>query len=175
MFQVGDQIVYPLHGVGYIKAIEEKEILGENRTYYIVCMPRTNMQIMIPKDKATSVGVRKPVEPSVFDDIIYNFDQGPTDPQLFKNQRYCNELNKKRIKSGDIYKGIEIIRDLTRKSHLSKLGKDDTKMLEDARYMFITELMHVRSLSEEKATDLLDSLLESEIIVSENEITEAVK
>jgi CarD family transcriptional regulator len=62
MFQVGDQIVYPLHGVGYIKAIEEKEILGENRTYYIVCMPRTNMQIMIPKDKATSVGVRKPVE-----------------------------------------------------------------------------------------------------------------
>ena len=29
MFNVGDKIVYPMHGAGVIDAIEEKDILGE--------------------------------------------------------------------------------------------------------------------------------------------------
>lgn len=29
LFQIGDNIVYPMHGAGIIKAIEEKEISGE--------------------------------------------------------------------------------------------------------------------------------------------------
>lgn len=32
MFQIGDNIVYPMHGVGIIEAIEEKEILGKNNS-----------------------------------------------------------------------------------------------------------------------------------------------
>ena len=29
MFNVGDKVVYPMHGAGVIEAIEEKEILGK--------------------------------------------------------------------------------------------------------------------------------------------------
>ena len=29
MFNVGDKIVYPMHGAGTIESIEEKNILGE--------------------------------------------------------------------------------------------------------------------------------------------------
>ena len=163
MFQVGDQILYPLHGVGFIKAIEEKEILGECKIYFVVNIPKTNMQIMIPKEKADSFGVRKLVEPSIFEDILKNFNLGDTDPQLLNNQKYCNEENTKKIKSGDIFKGTEIIRDLTRKSQISKLGKEDAKMLEDARHMFIAELMHVKGISEENAIDLVDSVLAEDI------------
>ncbi len=32
MFQIGDNIVYPMHGAGIIEAIEEKEILGKNNS-----------------------------------------------------------------------------------------------------------------------------------------------
>ena len=31
MFNVGDKIVYPMHGAGTIDAIEEKDILGEKQ------------------------------------------------------------------------------------------------------------------------------------------------
>ena len=30
MFNVGDKIVYPMHGAGVIDSIEEKDILGGN-------------------------------------------------------------------------------------------------------------------------------------------------
>lgn len=39
MFNVGDKIVYPMHGAGTIDSIEEKDILGEKQSYYILKMP----------------------------------------------------------------------------------------------------------------------------------------
>ncbi|MCD2496525.1 CarD family transcriptional regulator, partial [Staphylococcus aureus] len=36
MFQIGDNIVYPMHGAGIIEAIEEKEFLEEKQQYYVI-------------------------------------------------------------------------------------------------------------------------------------------
>ena len=33
MFKIGDKVVYPMHGAGIIEAIEEKEVLGDKRSY----------------------------------------------------------------------------------------------------------------------------------------------
>ena len=35
MFQIGDNIVYPMHGAGTIEAIEEKQFLEEKQQYYV--------------------------------------------------------------------------------------------------------------------------------------------
>ena len=35
MYAIGDKILYPMHGAGIVETIEEKEILGELRQYYI--------------------------------------------------------------------------------------------------------------------------------------------
>ena len=39
MFNIGDKVVYPMHGTGIIQDIEEKNILGEKTAYYIIKMP----------------------------------------------------------------------------------------------------------------------------------------
>ena len=57
MFNVGDKIVYPMHGAGTIDAIEEKNILGENQAYYIIKMPG-EVKVMVPTAKAEQIGVR---------------------------------------------------------------------------------------------------------------------
>ena len=44
MFAIGDRVVYPMHGAGVIESIEEKKILGETRSYYILHIPHGNMQ-----------------------------------------------------------------------------------------------------------------------------------
>ena len=36
MFTVGDKIVYPMHGVGTIDAIEKKVVLGKRNEFYII-------------------------------------------------------------------------------------------------------------------------------------------
>lgn len=161
MFQVGEKILYPIHGTCIIQAVEEKEILGETRECYILNIPHVRMQITIPKDKAVELGIRRVVNPEILENVLSSINVGDTDPILFENQRYCSELNKKKIKSGDIYKGTEIIRDLTRKGHRNKLGAVDASMLNNARQIFVSELMVVKDLPQEQAVHLLDDVLNS--------------
>ncbi len=159
MFQVGDRIVYPMHGTCIIEAIEELEILGDNKVCYILNIPQLRMQITVPIDKASKLGMREVAEPEIVEDILSGFNLGDTDPVIFENQRYCKDVNKKKIKSGDIYKGTEVIRDLTRKGKRNKLGTDDINMLNNARQIFVSELMEVKGLSQEQAVHLLDEAL----------------
>ena len=36
MYNVGDEVVYPMHGAGRIVAIEEREVMEEKQSYYIL-------------------------------------------------------------------------------------------------------------------------------------------
>ena len=58
-FNIGDKIVYPMHGAGVIEAIEERIIMGEKKKYYILSIPVGNMSVMIPMDNAEKIGVRE--------------------------------------------------------------------------------------------------------------------
>ena len=51
MFNIGDKVVYPMHGAGVIQDIEEKNILGEKTSYYIIKMPG-EVKVMVPTSKA---------------------------------------------------------------------------------------------------------------------------
>lgn len=159
MFHVGDKIFYPMYGICIIEAVGEKELLGENKLCYILNIPQARMQITIPMDKAVKLGVREVVKPEIIEDILNCFNLGDTDPDIFENKRFCTDINRKKIKSGDIYKGTEIIRDLMRKSQRNKLGIDDANMLNNARQIFISELMEVKGIAQEQAIQLLDEVL----------------
>ena len=62
MFKVGDLAVYPAQGVGVIEAIEKKEIMGDNQTFYIMKIMGNGMKIMIPTKSAKSVGLREVIK-----------------------------------------------------------------------------------------------------------------
>jgi CarD family transcriptional regulator len=160
MFQVGDKILYPMHGAAIIEAVEEKEVLGKNKLYYILNIPQVKMQVMVPMENAVNLGIRQIVEPEILENVLRGFHLGNTDPIIYENQRYCRDTNKKKIKSGNIYEGTEIIRDLTRKGQRNKLGAEDTNMLNNARQIFVSELMQVKGLAQEQADHLLDEVLE---------------
>ena len=61
MFNVGDKIVYPMHGAGTIHAIEKKSILNEEQDYYIISMPG-EVKVMVPTQKAEEIGVRNIID-----------------------------------------------------------------------------------------------------------------
>ena len=58
MLQVGDQVVYPMHGAGVIADIEQCEVMGEVKSYYVLKMPIGSMKVMIPTDNVENIGLR---------------------------------------------------------------------------------------------------------------------
>ncbi|GAB6179247.1 CarD family transcriptional regulator [Desulfotomaculum defluvii] len=153
MFHIGDKVVYPMHGAGIIEAIEEKEILGVKRHYYV--MKIRNMQVMFPID--SDLGIRPIVELDVLEDVITNFNHGEPDSSLNPNQRHRSYMNK--IRSGDIYQGAQVIRDLIILGKKKTLAAGDKAMLENAQQILLSELALVKGIDQEEATDLLNAVI----------------
>ncbi|WP_342767235.1 CarD family transcriptional regulator [Bacillus taeanensis] len=154
LFQIGDKIVYPMHGASVIEAIEEKEILGEKRLYYVIKTTFGNTQIMIPVDNTENLGVRQVVEADILENLLENFNETEADTSV--NPLHRHRINMTKMKSGDIHQAAEVINDLMHLNKNKKLGTSDKKMLDHAREILISELMMVKGMVEEQATHLLN-------------------
>jgi hypothetical protein len=79
MFNIGDKVVYPMHGAGVIESIEEKEILGSKNKYYIMRMPIEGMSVMIPIDNIEVLGIRRVVDKRDAERVFEILSQNPTE------------------------------------------------------------------------------------------------
>lgn len=69
-FKVGDPVVYPAQGGGYIREIAEREVMGEVNTYYVIELIRKPGTIMVPVEKATELGLRPPLRGQDREDLL---------------------------------------------------------------------------------------------------------
>jgi CarD family transcriptional regulator len=144
LFQIGDNIVYPMHGVGIIKAIEEKEISEEKQQYYVIKMLIGNMQVMIPTGKSSRI---RPVTDLIaLKHIINIFHHGESDRLLPWKQRY--KVNTDKIKTGKIQECTEVVRDLMRMKKEKALNTSEKKMLDNAHEFLISELGLIKGITE---------------------------
>ncbi len=146
MFQIGDNIVYPMHGAGIIEAIEEKEFSGKKQQYYVIKMSISNMQVMIPMGKILSSSIRPVTDILALKHIIHIFQHGESDKLLPWKQRY--KVNTDKIKTGEIQEGAEVVRDLMRMKKEKALNTSEKKMLDNAHEFLISELGLIKGITE---------------------------
>lgn len=161
MFKIGDKVVYPMHGAGVIEAIEEKEILGKKRKYYIMKMPIGNMKVMIPVESVEEVGLRQVIDKSEIDKVIAVLkDRSHAAEDLDNssnwNRRY--KLNLEKIKNGDIFEVAEVVRNLICREKTKGLSTGERKMLENARRILISEIVLAQDTEEEKVELMIDKM-----------------
>jgi CarD family transcriptional regulator len=146
LFQIGENIIYPMHGAGIIKAIEEKEISGEKQQYYVIKMLIGNMQVMIPTGKILSSSIRPVTDIIALKRIIHIFQHGESDRLLPWKQRY--KVNTDKIKTGKIQECAEVVRDLMRMKKEKALNTSEKKMLDNAHEFLISELGLIKGITE---------------------------
>ena len=155
MFNIGDRIVYPIHGAGIIESIEEKEILGNKNKYYIMKMPIGNMSVMIPLDNIEALGIRTVVDKEIADVVLETLVQSPTEMSKVWTKRYRE--NEIKIKNGNIFDIAEIVRNLIVLDRAKKLSAGEKKILLNAKKILLSELMLVLDLNSEETENLLES------------------
>jgi CarD family transcriptional regulator len=157
MFNIGDKIVYPMHGAGTIESIEEKEILGRKNKYYIMRIPIDDMKVMIPIESMGSFGIRDIIGYSQFERVLDIFRQGCNKEYDNWGRRYRNNMNK--IKSGDIFKIAEVVRDLMLREVKKGLSPGEKKIMENARQILFSELILVTGMKFEEIGKLIGDAL----------------
>ena len=159
MFNVGDFIVYPMHGAGTIDAIEEKDILGEKQSYYILKMPG-EVKVMVPTNKAEQIGVRNIIDKTSAEKVFEILEEDETEMSANWNKRYRDNMDK--MKSGDIYEIADVVRNLSFKQKEKGLSTGEKKMLNNAKQILVSELV----LAEHASQDEVEELVENKINTS---------
>lgn len=154
MFNVGDKIVYPMHGAGTIDAIEEKDILGEKQNYYIIKMPG-EVKVMVPISKAGDVGVRSVINKEEAGKVLEILEANETEMSNNWNKRYKENMDK--MKSGSIYEVADVVRNLSYKQKEKGLSTGEKKMLNNAKQILVSELVLAEHASENEVENLVEN------------------
>jgi len=139
VFQIGDMVCYPMHGVGVVESIEEQSVLGETAKYYMLRFVMGRMSAMVPVETAEAVGLRKLVCAGECEKVVaFLAEEGCSDESENWNQRYRDNLNKLRV--GDIFGVADVVKCLIRRDREKGLSAGERKMYLTARQVLVAEL-----------------------------------
>ncbi|MFW6268987.1 MAG: CarD family transcriptional regulator [Bacillota bacterium] len=167
MFEKGDKIVYPNHGAGTIVGVETKEILGEEKKYYIMKLPIGEMKVMIPVEKIDEIGIRDVVDEEKADDVIHLLKGDKSKMSQNWNRRY--RANMEKLKTGDIFEVGEVVRNLTLRDEEKGLSTGEKKMLSNAKQILISELVLAKDMDKDEIEDIISESFEENPNIEEEE------
>ena len=157
MLHVGDRVVYPMHGAGIISGIEECEVMGESKLYYILKMPLGNMKVMIPTDNVDNIGLRDVISMDGVEEVKEVLHDVPEKVMGSWNKRF--HANLERLKSGDICDVAAVTRNLILQDRLRKISSGERRLLDLAKQILISELVYACDKTPETVEKWMDDQL----------------
>jgi CarD family transcriptional regulator len=158
-YKVAQEIVYPLQGVGHIRAIEERPFQDRKLLYYIVYLEVSDMTIMVPVDKADELGIRaivgKKESQKALRLIAEEFEPIPADWKL----RY--QMNLDLLKKGSIIDIANVVRALYHRSRIKELPILERKLYDSALRLLIDEISFSLEKSKEDVEELVFTRLKT--------------
>jgi len=159
MYEVGSKVVYPLHGVGIISSIEEKTVLGETHSYYIIKLGISDMTVMIPIERSDELGLRRIVTNQDVKEALKLIKGETTKMEEDWKARY--QHNFERMKKGSILDVAEVVRNLFHRNKIKELSIMEKKLYENAYRLLVDEIAYVLNINKKDVRDLISKGLET--------------
>lgn len=157
MFNVGDKVVYPMHGAGTIDSIDKKNILDEEVEYINISMPG-GVKVMVPSKQASKQGLRNIISQNDVEKVFCVLETDETEMSENWNKRYRDNMEK--MKSGDIFEVADVVRNLSFKQKEKGLSTGEKKMLNNAKQILVSELVLVENASNTEIEKLVDNKID---------------
>jgi len=146
-YSVNQHIVYPLHGVGKITAIEERTFKDQKILYYIIYLEFSDMTIMMPVAEADQRGIRPLVSKNEAMKALQVVGKDFQPVSADWKMRY--QMNQELLKKGQITDVAKIVRSLYNRSRIKELPILERKLFDTALRLLIDEIAY--SLKKDKA------------------------
>ena len=157
MLNVGDVVVYPMHGAGVIAAIEENEVNGETKSYYVLEMPMSSLKVMLPVDHMDKIGLRDVIDRAKVEEVRQVLASKPDHMQGSWNKRF--HANLARMKSGDIMDVAAVARNLSLQDRKRRISSGERRLMDLSRQILVSELTFACESTPEKMMAWMDDIL----------------
>ncbi len=161
MYAVGDKIVYPMHGTGYIEKIESKQIGSNTADYYTIHIINGNIKLCLPVETKAEIKLRPITPKEQAAKVLHNFENQAIDTDISWTKRY--QINMERLKKGDMENVAQVVRELMIRDATNGLSTGDRKMLILSRGILVTEMAMVLDLDEATLADRLTEVIHNKI------------
>jgi len=158
-FKKGQQVVYPLQGVGLVENIEERLFKGEMVPYYVMYFDVSDMTIRIPVATAPEQGIRA-IVPSADSEkaleiISSEYEPVPTDWKL----RY--QMNLDLLRKGAVTDIATVVTKLYHRSKVKELPILERKLYDSALRLLVDEVSFSLGKKKDEVEQLIFMKLEA--------------
>ncbi|MBK6793973.1 MAG: hypothetical protein IPG80_15905 [Anaerolineales bacterium] len=157
-FQTGEWVVHCTHGLGQVKAIEERSFGDNTVPYYMVQI--ADLTIWVPDDENLGKRLRKPVNEGEFKKLL-NTLAGPPE-ELPTDRRQRNQYLVEMLKDGSAESLCRVIRDLTAHRGHRSWSEYDSELIRRVKKTLIGEWSFILSITP------LDAEVEMQKLLAQN-------
>jgi CarD family transcriptional regulator len=158
-FSIGDYAVCPGHGVAQVYDIEQRDLGGETKDFYILKTVSNGMTVMVPTDSQT--GIRALVTTKDTEEVYELLkDHDIKIDNSTWNRRYREYSNK--IKTGSLIEIAEVLRALFLLKDKKNLSFGEKKMLDQCRDLLSQEISLSNGEQKENIDNKINQCFESE-------------
>ena len=154
-YAIGDRVVHWTHGLGTVVAIDEMDLAGATKPYYVVAVEQ--LKLWIPLDEAHSGSIRPPVESSQFEklfDILRT--PGLPLPDQYNHRKTALRARMQKRTLEDL---CHVIRDLSDRSCRHQFNEFDADIMFRAQEHLLDEWVISLSTDRSGALEMLEALL----------------
>lgn len=152
-FSVGQNVVYPAHGVGKITSVEKQTVAGMELEVYVVAFEQDKMILRVPTNRAEASGMRALAGGKLVDDALKTLG-GRARVKRTMWSRRAQEYEAK-INSGDLISIAEVVRDLHRGEDQPEQSYSERQLYENALDRMARELAAVENIEKPEAMEKL--------------------
>jgi CarD family transcriptional regulator, regulator of rRNA transcription len=156
-FSVGDKVVHPHHGPGWIASIERRELLDGTKRYYEIEMPGQGLTVYMPVRKADEGGVRLAISRSRLPWVLSMLRGKPR--RLPEDYKERQEQIWAQLKTGRVMQLAKVVRDLTWHRARAHLTKIDSDYLKQGRDLLAAEMALVSGDAVSDASKLIEATM----------------
>lgn len=161
MFKIGDQIVHPMHGAGFIEGIEMQTVGGVQREYYDISLLGGKIRLKFPVENSGIVRLRPLVDAKRAQELMHQFNTLQIDMSGPWSKRYKENID--RIKKGDPEEVVEVIKTLMLRDKMVGLSTGDRQMMVMAKNILCSELAMVMESDVETIFGKLQDAIKNEM------------
>jgi len=159
-FKINQEVVYPLQGVGRIKAIEEREFKNKSIPYYIIYLEVSDMTVMVPVDEAENLGIRAIVSSSEAEKAL-SLISGDYEP-ISADWKLRYQMNLDLLKKGSVLDIATVVKTLYHRSKIKELPIMERKLFDNALKLMIDEVSFALDKPKEEVEQLIYSKMDEE-------------
>jgi CarD family transcriptional regulator len=159
IFEEGDHVVYPTHGVGKVERIAIEEIAGHKLELIHITFEENRMTLRVPVAKARTAGLRKLATRKMFDEALAVL-KGRARIKRTMWSRRAQEYEAK-INSGDPLAIAEVVRDLHRNAGQPDQSFSERQIYEAAMDRLAAELAALDRIDKAAAATKLAEFLKT--------------